>query len=209
MKNNKLLLILLTTILVFFIPQLLAGKDKDDGDDGDDNGDNGGKKNLTITGAEPDFDNDTILITGDYFSKKNTFKGQVLLYFPPETGSISLNVLNFDPTSPQMILADLPDGIEEYPGTYLLLVTQDNKKNSPNKGDGFDVTIGAVGAEGPIGPTGLVGATGPNRSDGTSRFNGSTGTDRCTRCDGTSRSYRIHWSPRLSGNSGGTRYRWC
>ena len=71
---------LLTTILVFSIPQLLAGKDKDD-DDGDN--DNGGKKNLIITGAEPDFNNDTILITGEHFSKKNSFKGQVLLFFPP------------------------------------------------------------------------------------------------------------------------------
>ena len=148
MKNILKYLSILIALLFFSNPLLFADNDEDD--DGDDNGDD---KSLTITGAEPDFEGDTLLITGNNFAKGNNFKGKVLLFFPPETGSVELNVLNFDPTNPQMILADLPDGIEEFSGTYLLLVTKDNS-NSPKKRDDFDITF-TSGGDGTNGPTGL------------------------------------------------------
>ena len=50
-----------------------------------------------------------------------------------------------------MILAELPDGVEEFSGTYLLKINRGHG-NASKKSDGFDVTF--VGREGSGGSTG-------------------------------------------------------
>ena len=161
--------IVLVGLLFFATSLLFAGKDKDKDKD-DDNGDPG-SGTLRIVASEPDLEAGTLLITGFNFSKGDSFNGVVKLFFPPEQGPTELTVIEFDPAVPQMILAGpLTEGIEDFPGTYVLQVRRggasgdkdkDKDGDSPGSKDDIDVTFGAVGPEGPTGPQGEQGKVGP------------------------------------------------
>ncbi len=99
----------------------------------------------------------------------------MFLNFPPEEGRIRLEVLRFDHTNPQMILAELPDGVEEFSGTYLLKINRGHG-NASKKSDGFDLTfVGGEGSGGATGPTGPTGPSGVDGADGATGAQGPTG----------------------------------
>ena len=95
---------LIVIIFILTKPHLLARDDDDD----DDKSKVHAKRPLVITGVEPDIEERLILITGRNFSLGNQFKGKIRLFFPPEAGSFTLEVLRFDHTNPQMLIAMLP-----------------------------------------------------------------------------------------------------
>jgi hypothetical protein len=86
-----------------------------------------------------------------------------------------------------MILASLPDGIEEFSGTYLLRINRGHG-NGSKKSDDFDVTFvgtdGAGGSTGPTGPTGATGDEGLSGSTGLQGIPGPTGAQGTTGDDG-------------------------
>ena len=89
-----------------------------------------------ILGAEVNFKNHSLLISGRNFGVTAPFSGIVRLFVPMQ-GELELNVLAFDPLT-QEILADLPAGIEDTPGTFRLTVS---KESDPPNADDFAVTI--------------------------------------------------------------------
>lgn len=116
---------------------------------------------LVITGAEPNLETGTLLISGRNLGDGVDFAGTVSL-FVPLVGEAPLSFLVFNAVD-QEILAELPAGIEATPGTFLLTVSDGNTQTGT---DVFDVTIGAVGPQGeqgvpgPVGPKGLEGLQG-------------------------------------------------
>ena len=101
-----------------------------------DAGSSGKCKTVMILGAEVNLKNSTILISGINFGSTAPFSGIVKL-FAPMQGEVELNVLAFDPVT-QEILADLPMGIQDSPGTFRLTV---NKQSNPPDLDHLDVAI--------------------------------------------------------------------
>ncbi|MDA2937131.1 LamG domain-containing protein [Acidobacteria bacterium AH-259-A15] len=97
-------------------------------------------KTVVILGAEVNLDNSTILISGFNFGSTAPFSGVVKLFVPMQ-GELELNVLAFDPVT-QEILAELPVGIEDTPGTFRLTV---DKQSDPPDLDHFGVTIAEDG----------------------------------------------------------------
>jgi hypothetical protein len=82
----------------------------------------------------------------------------------------SLTVISFSNT---YIEAELPTDIT--PGTYRLAVAQSGSFNQPPKSDIIDVTIGAIGPEGPQGEQGPIGPPGPKGDTGSPGPKGDTG----------------------------------
>ena len=124
----------------------------------------GGSPQLVVTGTELDFLNGTMLISGRNFGGGIEFEGAVTLFVPTQ-GEAELVILDFDSEN-QQILAALPIGIESTPGTFLLTVATGS---GSRQFDAFDVTIGAVGPQGPpgdVGPQGPQGETGPPGPEG-------------------------------------------
>jgi hypothetical protein len=109
-----------------------------------------------ISNATVNTSTNTITITGSGFSTR--VKPTVHL------GATSLAVTSFNATS---IVASL--GSATAPGTYLLTVT------SGITFAAVDVTLGAVGPQGPAGPQGVPGATGPQGPAGPTGAIGETG----------------------------------
>ena len=75
------------------------------------------------------------------FSTGSSFDGVVELFFPPdaEQGPAELTVISFDPAVPQIILAGpLPEGIEDFPGTYVLQVRRGDGSGDKDKGKDKD-----------------------------------------------------------------------
>lgn len=94
---------------------------------------------------------------------------------PPKVtlGGSALTVSSYSPTS---IVAALPDGI--LPATYFLLVLSYKQTTDVGIPAVFDVTLGAVGPQGPAGPPGPkgdTGATGPKGDTGAQGPKGDTG----------------------------------
>ena len=113
---------------------------------------------LQIASAEPDLDQGTIIISGRGFGDTAPFLGTVSLFVPND---VELPVVDFDPVA-QEITAMLPVGIEDTPGTFLLVVsTADDDDDDDADFAAFGVTIGAVGPQGDAGPQGPPGAGAP------------------------------------------------
>ena len=89
---------------------------------------------VLILGAEVElfFDN-TILISGRDLGDI----APTVTLFVPALGEVGLRVLDFNPLT-QEILAELPLGIEDRPGTFRLTVF---RESDPSNFDDFDVTI--------------------------------------------------------------------
>ena len=117
---------------------------------------------ISILGAEPNFPQSTILISGENFGE-SAFEGEVYL-FVPTTGLVALNISAFNPTA-QEILADMPPTLSNYAGTFTVIV-----RDGPGSGanvTSLDVAFGTVGPQGeqglqgPAGPVGTEGPQGP------------------------------------------------
>ncbi len=191
MKLKQILfrLITVSSIVVITFPVFAKGGDDDD-DEKDKN-----KKNvphLKILNAEPNLIESNLLISGKHFGNKK-FKGKVKL-FVPTLGICNLDVLDFDPNVAvekdqkiQELLVGLPDGISDFPGTYLLTVKRqlskkekdNNKGNKGSLSDVFYLTLGiggtGDGATGPTGPEGAPGLPGLPGPDGVGGVTGATG----------------------------------
>lgn len=126
-------------------------------------------KQLSITGAEPNFQRNTLLISGQNLGESQ-FEGSASL-FVPTVGTLPLRLLAFDPAT-QELLAELPAGISSTPGSLLLSVSS-GKGGKDN--DAFVVTIGAVGPQGEVGPQGPQGDTGAQGPQGDTGPTGPTG----------------------------------
>ncbi len=130
---------------------------------------------LVITSAEVDFDigqcmnpcGGTILITGNNLGDTTP----TVNLFVPIQGENELTVLSFDPVT-QEIFAELPTGIDLTPGTLLLTVSTGM---ALTQFDAFNVTIGAVGPQGPTGDIGPKGSTGDTGPQGPTGDTGTTG----------------------------------
>lgn len=120
-----------------------------------------GASQLVVTGAEPNFTDGTILISGRNLGESAPFSGVVEL-FVPMLGTEELIVVDFDPAR-QEILVVMPPGIDATPGTFLLTVTTGP---GTTQFDAFDVTVGAVGPPGPVGPQGPTGPKGEPGPEG-------------------------------------------
>jgi len=118
-----------------------------------------GRNQLEITSAEPDLDADTLLITGRHLG--SIFNGSVQFYLA-EDGLMDLSVLDFSPLT-QQILVELPDGLEQYAGSHLLIVSSGN---GASEMDAFNITIGTLGPTGPQGPQGEPGLKGDKGDEG-------------------------------------------
>jgi microcystin-dependent protein len=116
---------------------------------------------LTITGAEPNLDEATLLISGRNFGK--TFNGSVQLFVPGQ-GAVSLVVTGYHAVSGEL-LVELPPEALALPGSYLLKVSNGNGALDT---DSFIVTFsgGLVGPVGPVGPAGPEGPEGPAGAQG-------------------------------------------
>ncbi len=192
MKFKRVLfsLITLTTLIGISSPLCASGGD-DDNDDGDNPGSRQ-KHHLKILNAEPDLSEGNLLISGKHFGAKK-FKGKVKL-FVPTLGICNLDILDFDPDVEvaknqliQELLVTLPEGIADFPGTYLLTVKRQlSKKEKANKkgnkgslSDVFYLTLGIGGTEdgatGPTGPEGAPGLPGLPGPDGVTGATGPTG----------------------------------
>ncbi len=133
---------------------------------------------LVIRGAEASFDPSpclepcagTILISGLNFGSSAPFQGAVSL-FVPNGGETPLPVLDFDPLS-QLLLAELPAGLDSTPGTFLLKVSTGSQAS---ESDILDATIGTTGPAGPRGPQGDVGPQGPQGDPGLQGLQGDVG----------------------------------
>ena len=138
-------------VMVFSLAVMAQGNGNGNG-----NGNvNGGQSQLVLTAAEFDFDGGTALISGLNLGETFPFDGTLKLFLPGQ-GEVILTVLDFDPSSGE-ILAELPLGIEDLPGTYLLSAS---RGTAAINNDSFAVTIGAVGADGAQGETGAQGLQG-------------------------------------------------
>ncbi|MBI4445741.1 MAG: hypothetical protein HY645_07500 [Acidobacteria bacterium] len=118
---------------------------------------------VAISAAEPNFETDSLLITGKNFGNGPSFAGIVTLFIPG-LGETQLPVLGFDPVN-QRILAQLPPYLENLPGTFLLRVITGVSETSIGS---FDLAIGAVGKPGATGATGPIGPSGPQGLQGAS-----------------------------------------
>lgn len=127
-----------------------------------------GRNQIEITSAEPDLDADTLLITGRHLG--SIFNGNVQLYLA-EDGLMDLSVIDFSPLT-QQILVELPDGLEAYAGSHLLIV---HSGNGANGMDAFNITFGTVGPSGPQGPQGEPGPKGDKGDTGDQGPKGDTG----------------------------------
>ena len=206
MKNNLLLILLLASLLTIGTPDSSAwwggwggwsgggqGDDKDKDNDKDHDKDNDKDKDahkLVIFGAEPDLADDDMLISGLNFSNNSTFNGIVTLYVPG-TGIVELNDTSFtqaplETPETDKLLVDIPDGLENSPGTFLLTVSKKNppppgfQRTKNGKRDHFHVAIGGGGSgipgpEGPAGPTGADGPEGPEGPEGPQGDSGAQG----------------------------------
>jgi len=116
---------------------------------------------LNIIGAEPDLDDDTLLITAE--NLPNPWTGTASL-FVPMMGTVTLDILAQDPTAGEL-LADLPPEVSDYRGSFLLNLVY---SSSPNGQDSFVVFIGSgiPGPQGPEGPRGPQGPQGPEGAQG-------------------------------------------
>ena len=190
-KSKFILFSFITVILIVCSPLLSHAKGGDDDDDGKDKE----KKNvhqLKILNAEPNLIEGNLLISGKHFGNKR-FKGKVKL-FVPTLGICKLDVLDFDPEVAvekdqliQELLVALPEGVTDFPGTYLLIVKrqltknekEDKKGNNKSLSDVFYLTLGlggtGDGATGPTGPEGLPGLPGLPGPDGVDGVTGPTG----------------------------------
>ena len=126
---------------------------------------------LTITGAEPSLEENTLLISGLNFGR-DEFVGGATLYVPT-VGGIPLSLTAYDPQA-QELLADLPPGIERFAGSFLLTVSRNGSEASA---DAFIVSIGDVGPVGPPGEPGPTGPQGPQGEPGPAGPQGETGAD--------------------------------
>ena len=77
---------------------------------------------LVILGAEPNLVNDTMIISGENLGAGPVFAGTVSLFLPT-IGEVDLTVTGFDPAT-QEISVELPEGLKDVPGTYLLTVNR-------------------------------------------------------------------------------------
>lgn len=122
----------------------------------------GAQNQLEITSAEPDLDNNLLLITANHLG--SVFAGDIQLYLA-EDGLIDLELASFNPLSQQLV-ATLPIGLEAYAGSHLLIVRSGNGANDI---DAFNVTFGTVGPSGPPGSQGDPGDQGLQGCQGRSR----------------------------------------
>jgi len=121
-------------------------------------------KELVITGAQVNFSNNTITITGNNFGTRT-----------PEV-KLGETALVVSSSGDQRIIARLPQNVSA--GDYLLTV-----RSGPGSdgSDSFDLTVGAVGPvgpmgpQGPAGPAGARGLTGPQGSKGDPGATGAAG----------------------------------
>jgi hypothetical protein len=122
---------------------------------------------LVIVSAEPDQSSKEMKIFGYNFGK-NSFDGTVILHLS-EQAAVELEPLSFQKHSHDIQQLDvaLPDGLEDFVGSYLLEVTIGR---ALSKQDIFSValTTGAngQGEPGPTGPQGPVGSQGDVGSSG-------------------------------------------
>jgi len=123
---------------------------------------------LTIEGAEPNFDDNTLLIT--CLNLGNPMNAEVML-FMPAVGQQSLPILDVDADAGQL-LVEIPAELAEFPGSYLLTVHRTDRGVSSDK---FVVTLGEVGPAGPAGPQGEPGPMGPQGEPGPMGPRGLTG----------------------------------
>ena len=102
--------------------------------------------------------------------------GNIQLHLAEE-GLIELEFTSFNPLTQQLVVA-LPDGIEAYAGSHLLIVRAGEGVNDI---DAFNVTLGTVGLAGPQGPPGVDGSDGgtqgPPGADGSDGAQGPAGAD--------------------------------
>jgi hypothetical protein len=110
-----------------------------------------------ILGAEVDLQAMTVLISGSNLGETEP----LVTLFVPTLGEVELLILDYDPVN-QEILAELPDGIENLPGTFLLTVSR-----GPRASDIFHVAVGVAAPRIRV----VVNETSPNITMG-HRFNG-------------------------------------
>ena len=131
-------------------------------------GPKGAQNQLEITSAEPDLDNNLLLITANHLG--SVFAGDIQLYLA-EDGLIELELSSFNPLSQQLV-ATLPSGLEAYAGSHLLIVRSGNGANDI---DAFNVTFGAVGPSGAPGLQGEKGDPGDQGPQGEKGEKGDSG----------------------------------
>ena len=116
----------------------------------------------------------TIVISGNGFSSDNNFNGSVSL-FVPGLGYTNLPVIAFSNLgASQEMIARLPLGIENSPGTYLLRLSAPS--GATTNTTQFAVYIG-VSIEGPKGDQGPRGERGPKGEPGNDGQDGRDGQD--------------------------------
>ncbi|MDA1272558.1 MAG: hypothetical protein O2960_00695 [Verrucomicrobia bacterium] len=151
----------LLACLAFAAPAARAAKGEKDDDD--DKGALKALKHLVITSAEPNLNEHRLLISGRNFWKKKETPEAIL--FVSEFDAYFLELIDrkeFE-NGVQQIEVALPENIEGYPGSFLLVV---RSGNGTSQQDLFAVTIGAVGPEGPKGEPGSQGSVGPQGTAG-------------------------------------------
>jgi len=134
-------------------------------------------QSLAITCAQPNYTNDTLLISGLDLAAHSTFSGHVSLATP--SGNVSLSVVSFDAAN-QQLLVSFPASVAASPGTYVLTITPGNGEHDDSPAQ-LNVTFGTVGPKGDTGATGatglqgLTGATGAQGLQGLIGLTGATG----------------------------------
>ncbi len=110
-----------------------------------------------ITEVYADLTSSTLYITGDNFKGQGRGRNaRPLTVLLGEIGDISEFCVADTASAPHTLTCDLSEEGLPADGDYLLTVA----KNGRGLGADFEVTIGAVGPEGPVGPAGVVGPQG-------------------------------------------------